>query len=822
MQVNPSAGLEEAAAAVTAAGGADLVIVRAVADVVIGAGCVLVAGSFALLMRRLSGGRATRAPLILGPIALLAAVLFLVDAGSAFRPLPLVDGVLRAVAAIGVVATAVALPRLFPHADALAYASRLAHQRAAELALAQRELGRARAEAKEVAAQIFANVSHELRTPLALILGPTERLLADAALSAAQRADLTLVARNARSLLKHVGDLLDVAKGDAGKLGAVYCETDLAELVRATSAHFDGFAADRRVEYTVDASPPIPAELDTGKLQRALLNLLANAFKYTPVGGRVRCAARALPEGLLRIEVADSGPGVPSAQREAVFERFRQLEGGATRRFGGTGLGLAIVKDFVEAQGGTVRIGEAPEGGALVTIDLPARAPAGAVVQSLEDSAVMLRAMVRETLDSLREPPESEPASQREGLPLVLVVEDNPDMARFLARTLAADFRVATAPDGHAGLEMASALGPDLIVSDMMMPGLSGEELLRELRARPDLWAVPVVVLTARSDDALRIRLLRDGAQDYLQKPFSAEELRARVGNLVSVKRARDILQRDLMSKTRDLESLAREVAVRRGELMTALESTRVARDHADRASAMKTSFLRMVSHELRTPLTSLKLNLDHLVRSRDRSLTPRQHDMVRKIASSASRLQELIESLLEYARIEGGRLRVELEPFDARGLCEGVIEELAPQAEQKGISLAFTAPPDLPPLCSDPRLVRLVIVNLVGNAVKFTSEGMVTLSLHPAAGSHAFRVEDSGPGIPAEDHERIFEPFEQMEPIPNKHTRGVGLGLSIVKEMVEALAGTIQLASTVGRGSTFTVVLPSLDDEEPTLRRVG
>jgi signal transduction histidine kinase len=819
MQVNPSAGLEEAAVAMT---GGDLVVVRAVADVVIGAGCVLVAGTCAVLARRLVGGRATRAPLALGAVAVIAAVLFLVDAGSAFHPLPLADGVLRAVAALGVIATAALLPRLLPHAQALAYASRLAHQRAAEVEQAQRELGRARAETKELTAQIFANVSHELRTPLALILGPTERLLGDPALTAAQRADLGLVARNARSLLKHVGDLLDVAKGDAGKLGAAYCEADLAELVRATSAHFDGFAADRRVEYSIEASPPIPAELDTGKLQRALLNLLANAFKFTPVGGRVRCSARALPDGRLRIEVADSGPGVPAAQREAVFERFRQLEGGATRRFGGTGLGLAIVKDFVEVQGGSVSIGDAPEGGALITIDLPARAPEGSLVQSLEDSAVMLRAMVRETLDSLREPPESEPASQREGLPLVLVVEDNADMARFLARTLAPDFRVATAPDGLAGLEMAAALGPDLILSDMMMPRLSGEELLRELRARPDLWSVPVVVLTARSDDGLRVRLLRDGAQDFLTKPFSAEELRARVGNLVSVKRARDILQRDLMSKTRDLESLAREVSLRRGELLTALESARVARDHADRASAMKTSFLRMVSHELRTPLTSLKLNLDHLVRSRDRSLTPRQHDMVRKIASSATRLQELIESLLEYARIEGGRLRVELEPFDARALCEGVVEELTPQAEQKGISLAFAAPPDLPPLRSDPRLVRLVVVNLVGNAVKFTSQGTVALTLLAAPGGHAFRVEDSGPGIPAEDHERIFEPFEQMEPIPNKHTRGVGLGLSIVKEMVEALAGTIVLSSTVGQGSVFTVVLPSLDEEEPTLRRVG
>ncbi|APR86892.1 Periplasmic Sensor Hybrid Histidine Kinase [Minicystis rosea] len=793
--------------------GPELAWLHAVADVVIGVGCLAVATTLAVFMQRLRSERGNRAPIALGVFAVLGAALFLLDACGVFWPLPLADGVIRVVTALSAVAAALLLPHLAPRASMLAHASRLAHQRGAELDAALRELAAARAKSKELETQLFANVSHELRTPLALILGPTERLLGAPGLTPAQRADLEVVARNARSLLKHVGDLLDVAKSEAGKLAPVYCETDLAELVRATTAHFDGFASDRRIEYTIDASPPLPAELDTGKLQRALLNLLSNAFKFTPVGGRVRCTANATEDGRLVIEVADSGPGVPTAQRGAVFERFRQLETGATRRFGGTGLGLAIAKDFVELQRGRVSIHDAPEGGALLRIELPAHAPAGALVASPDDSAVMVRALVRETLDSLREPSEPPPASTREGMPLVLVVEDNPDMNRFVAATLAPDFRVVAASDGEKGLELALSLKPDLIVSDVMMPRMSGDVLVREVRARSELDGVPVILLTAKTDDALRVRLLREGAQDYLAKPFFAEELRARVKNLVTMKRVRDILQRDLASRTRDLESLAREVAQRRRELETALESARVARDHADRASAMKTSFLRMVSHELRTPLTSLKLNLERLVRSRDRSLTPRQHDMVRKIATSSLRLQELIESLLEYARIEGGRLRVEVEDFDPGALCEGVIEELSPQAEQKGIALRLVPAPGLPALRSDPRLVRLVVVNLVGNAVKFTHEGEVEVSLALVSGAHEFRVRDSGPGIPPEDHERIFEPFEQMEPIPNKHTRGVGLGLSIVKEMVEALSGRIELESAVGRGSTFAVTLPSLAD---------
>src|SRR5262249_46359413 len=150
--------------------------------------------------------------------------------------------------------------------------------------------------------------------------------------------------------------------------------------------------------------------------------LLSNAFKFTPKGGKVRCSARELPGARVVIEVADSGPGVPRAERGAVFERFTKLAGGATRRFGGTGLGLAIVKDFVELMRGTVIISDAPEGGALLCIELPAHAPPGAVVSSPEDSAVMMRSMVREALDSLRDPSEPPPSSARAERPLVLVV----------------------------------------------------------------------------------------------------------------------------------------------------------------------------------------------------------------------------------------------------------------------------------------------------------------------------------------------------------------------------------------------------------------
>ncbi len=501
---------------------------RVAASAVIALSCFAIAATLTTLSGKLKALGAARISLYLGAFFALTGALCLCDACAPWFSAPLAGDVLRAAAATALLPAAIALPGLLPRAAALVRAARLAQERGRKLEAAHRDLDAAVARAKELETQLFANVGHELRTPLALILGPTERLLTSPDLRSEQRADLEVVARNARTLVRHVGDLLHAASSEAGQLAASYREVDLAELVRATGAHFDGFAADRRIAYTIDAPITIPAEVDAGKLQRAILNLLSNAFKFTPIGGRVRCSVRELSGDRIVVEVADSGPGIPVEERDAVFERFRHREDGATRRFGGTGLGLAMVRDFVELMRGMVTIGDAPEGGTLVRLELPTLAPPGAVVTAPEDSEVMLRAMVREALDGLSEPsPPSVPAAvpSQPDRPLVLVVEDNPDMNRFVAATLAPEFRVVTALDGQRGLDEALRLRPDLVVSDVMMPGLSGDALVRELRARPELEGLPVVVLTAKTDDALRVRLLREGALDYLNKPFYAEEL---------------------------------------------------------------------------------------------------------------------------------------------------------------------------------------------------------------------------------------------------------------------------------------------------------
>jgi PAS domain S-box-containing protein len=676
------------------------------------------------------------------------------------------------------------------------------------------ELGAAYEKSKEVErlkTQFFANVSHELRTPLALIVGPADELLA-ADLPAEARRDVDVIARNARTLAKHVNDLLDVAKLEAGKMALALSEVDVAHLVRLVAAHFDALAAERELSYAVEAPASLLARVDPEKLQRVLFNLLSNAFKFTPARGRIRCSLRAeetalaADEASLAIQVADSGPGVEAAQREAVFARFARGEDDQARRIGGTGLGLAIAKEFVELHGGRIEVGEAPEGGALFTIHLPSRTSADL---SAAPAGPESRDYAAGVVEELRSPSASTVAVGESGLPRVLVVEDNPEMSRFIGDVLSSEFEIASAPDGEAGLSAALARPPDAIVTDVMMPRMTGEELVRAIRQHRELDGVPVLVLTARADDALRARLLREGAQDYLIKPFVAEEVRARIANLVSVKRAREVLQREVATQTHDMVALAAEVAARKRELEAALEVTRRAQEEAERASAVKTNFLRLVSHELRTPLTTLHLQLQRLTRDAEHPLPQHQREILRRVSLAATRLTGLVEALLHEAQIASGRLAVEVEDVDLEALVGKVLEQHRPQADDKGLALRLRTRGHVPWVQTEPRFLGIILSNLVGNAVKYTPAGSVQVAVESRGEDLRVSVTDSGPGIAAEDQARLFEPFERGTRAAEQFVPGLGLGLAVVRDLAAAIGARVELSSSPGAGSTFTVVLP-------------
>ena len=429
----------------------------------------------------------------------------------------------------------------------------------------------------QLKSDLFANVSHELRTPLALILGPAESLIASATnLTDAQRRDLSVIRHNAATLLKHVNDLLDLAKLDAGKMTMDYVDLDLARLVRTTAAHFDALAPQKSIAYAVMTPDVLRVEVDPEKLERVLLNLLSNAFKFTPPGGRVQCTVNTDKERFA-LAVQDSGLGIPSEIRDSIFERFRQAQGGTTREFSGTGLGLSIAKDFVELHGGTIAISDAPAGGTLVQVEIPIHAPHGTNVRILHESESIATGTiaVNNTLEELRVGDTQARVWGELGRPKVMVVEDHLEMRRFIGEVLSSEFRVIAAADGMEALSMIAAEAPDLVVTDLMMPRLGGDQFLKQMRARKELAQLPVLILSAKADDTLRLQLLTELAQDYIVKPFSAAELRARVGNLVTMKRSRDQLQAELASQSEDLASLTHQLILSKRTLEESLVAER-------------------------------------------------------------------------------------------------------------------------------------------------------------------------------------------------------------------------------------------------------
>ena len=352
----------------------------------------------------------------------------------------------------------------------------------------------------ELKTKFFANVSHELRTPLTLILGPVEQMLARAGIPDAWTAPLQVIQRNARTLLRHVNDLLDIARFDAGRLQPHYVAVDAARLVRDAAANVEAAAAERGIVFDVATPPSLEAELDPDKIIRVVLNLLSNALKFTPPGGQVTCrlAARTRRDASwIRIVVRDTGPGIPAELRDAVFERFFQVEETTTRRFQGTGLGLAIVKDFVELHGGRVSLRDARGGGAAFMIDLPRLAPHGVAVAAdalAEQTGAAVAAHAPDLPPVVAAAVEPAAAATAER-PTVLVIEDNADMSRYIAAALGSDYVVKTAADGRAGLDLAVQEPPDLIVTDVMMPEMSGADVLKILRQRPEFSSIPVLVL---------------------------------------------------------------------------------------------------------------------------------------------------------------------------------------------------------------------------------------------------------------------------------------------------------------------------------------
>ncbi|KAA9357619.1 hybrid sensor histidine kinase/response regulator transcription factor [Larkinella humicola] len=394
--------------------------------------------------------------------------------------------------------------------------------------LRQKEADQLRA-VNAIKTNFFTNITHEFRTPLTLILGPTEQMVSENP-EPKNRQRLQTIGQNAHQLLRLINQLLDLSKLEASVMPVHESRGNLTEFIRQWLPPFSDQAAGLGLNLTFRSEVEGDYWFDAEKLERIVNNLTANALKFTKTGSISVLLETA--SGQIRLTVADTGIGIPAEHLPHIFDRFYQINDSAATP--GTGIGLALVQELVQLQGGQISVESQPNQGTTFTVLLPYR-PAEPPTASPDST-------LPESIGA-----DDGRADDTSVEPRVLIVEDNEELARFIADSLPEHYRIRRAVNGHDGLEQALEHMPDLLISDVMMPGMDGFALCGQLKSDLRTSHIPVILLTAKASVENRLAGLALGADDYLTKPFQVSELQLRVRNqLASKQRQREWIRKSL------------------------------------------------------------------------------------------------------------------------------------------------------------------------------------------------------------------------------------------------------------------------------------
>lgn len=658
--------------------------------------------------------------------------------------------------------------------------------------------------------RFFANISHELRTPLTIMLGALEDISQHPALAGepSLRQTLTLMRANGLRLLKLINDLLELVRLDAGTLPVKRDAVDLPAFLESLTTAARHLAERRQLQLVTQVDLPVGRVLvDRDKLEKILLNLQFNALKFTPEGGRVELIARREDRDLV-LQVRDTGVGIAEKDLPNVFSRFWQADMSSQRKFKGAGIGLALVKELTEVQGGAVAVESRLGQGTTFTVRLPyLPAPESSLPQP-ETPGAETQPRAEEWLANLDQQAELTAASlpQDNGAspaplasanqPLVLVADDEPDLRAFLQRQLSPHYRVAEAADGRQAVEMALRLQPDLMLLDFMMPEKDGLQVCRELREHPATRILPIIFLTAHGDQRTRLDALRDGATDFLSKPFSLTELHLRVKNLL----AGYLHARELARQKARLEAAYRQLQEAEAQLVQSEKLAALGRMSAG------------IIHEINNPLNYARTGL-YTLRQRLAGLPPETRatwqNLLAEIEDGINRVKNIVLDLGPFAHERD----TVSDDTSLRQAVELALRFLSHEWRDV-VQVEVDVPENLTAWANRVRLVQ-VLVNLLQNSLD-------ALRSHPPAGSPPIiqvraraegawvwlSVRDNGPGIPPELQSRVFEPFFSTKEIG----AGLGLGLHICHQIIQQLGGRIHLRSEPGRFCEFTLHLPAHD----------
>lgn len=713
-----------------------------------------------------------------------------------------------------------------------------------------------------------ANVHHELRTPLTLMIAPLDSLRGGdyGQVSDQAKAVLGVMYANGQRLLKLINDLLDLAKLEDKKFSLVKQEIDLVpfieEIVRGAQALAEKKGL--RIERREGTSAVVNVLVDRDALDKILMNLVGNAIKFTNPGGLVSISCAEV-EGGIQIEVADTGIGLEENQLVRIFDRFAQVDASATRKHEGTGIGLSLVGELVQLHGGRIwatsdglghgtrmhvflpsagleeSIHAESEAAAAVASSTPECAPVIQTARQIPtgslirvDRFVEIGASVdRWTDQNEGAAPVGEVGPERptQTRPRVLVADDNRDMRELLRLVLDKEFDVDTAKNGLEALEKVRAEAPALVVTDVMMPGLSGTELCERIKTDARLREIPIMIVSSKAEGEMKVRGLELGADDYVAKPFHPREIMARARSLIRLREAQ------------------REAADRNVELQAALDQLHRAQTQlvqSERLAAVG-ELAAGIAHEVNNPVNyalnaarALKgisteiqdvalrfdrLNLEDWNQFNAQASALREYldevdlpevsrsieDIVRIVSDGLERTKKLIGDLRDFAQPERERKR---ERIDIAAGIESTLRLVSRELAADSIELVREGTRSGVFVMGDLGALNQVLLNLLRNAHQ--AIGSVPCDARPAKpeiqvevvdGPEAIeiRVSDNGPGIQPEVLPRIFEPFFTTKSAGH----GSGLGLSMCRGIVESHGGRLQVEIVPDLRTTFSISLP-------------
>ncbi len=696
--------------------------------------------------------------------------------------------------------------------------------------------------------RFFANISHELRTPLTLLLTPLESLITKGRHTFPQDIQDTLssMQANGMRLLKLINDLLDLVRLESGQMKVTIKPLHLETFIKGIVSSVRKAAEDRGIRVEADVyESELALHTDRDKLEKVLLNLVFNALKFTSPGGTIRISAHSENEDVM-IQVSDTGIGIPQESLAFIFDRFWQVDNSSKRKHQGAGIGLALVKEFVEILGGSVDVESEEEKGTDFIIKMPKRfsVEASVVVDGIlpvqvsnepqesdkdgkpqiveepsettkgetssdKDSSKLQEEDGKEWLANLYRRAELFPAAnleparigsgidlprRRNDQPLLLIADDEPDMLKFLRTQLEGHYEILEAQDGQEAVEKAKQFLPDIILTDMMMPEKDGLQVCQELRSTTSTENIPVILLTARVDEDIKLSALNAGASDFLTKPFSLAEIHVRLKNLSDT----HLYQRTLTRQKKKLESTLDE--------LKDTETMLVQSEKMASLGKMSAGIL----HEINNPLNFAKTGaytLREFVHQLPENDREEYKDILKDVEEGITRVSHIVQDLRGFSHPDNEQ------KFDT-SLDKVVSKSLRLVSnEVKHLKVEQDVDPGLTIHGNENQLVQ-VLVNLLQNA----SDSLDSKSFDEAAEGPTIKIKgvrkddrihllvrDNGTGIDDEHMARIFDPFYTTKDVGE----GMGLGLSICYKIMEHHQGTIKVKTECNSFTEFDLDFP-------------